>query len=220
MHANAAAQLELALTTDELAAAQASVRELSAALETAQARALAERDAVQHELDLERARASALEVKSNRLEEENKLLLEHVSVTRAALQEAEAEKAALKAERETRAEAERATAKAWLERQAACKPRHSPATSRRPARPRLSACNCRGSGADELGRLEGEAQFWQDCYRNVTKQEVHKPGGGRLAKPFAPMIEVGARSPVRGLRLPKAAAEVPVSPRPTTVLVK
>ena len=74
--------------------------------------------------------------------------------------------------------------------------------------------------ADELGRLEGEAQFWQDCYRNVTKQEVHKPGGGRLAKPFAPMIEVGARSPVRGLRLPKAAAEVPVSPRPTTVLVK
>ena len=151
-------------------------------------------DAVQHELDMERARASALEVKSNRLEEENKLLLEHVSVTRAALQEAEAEKAALKAERETRAEAERATAKAWLERQAAW--------------------------ADELGRLEGEAQFWQDCYRNVTKQEVHKPGGGRLAKPFAPMIEVGARSPVRGLRLPKAAAEVPVSPRPTTVLVK
>ena len=142
MHANAAAQLELALTTDELAAAQASVRELSAALETAQARALAERDAVQHELDMERARASALEVKSNRLEEENKLLLEHVSVTRAALQEAEAEKAALKAERETRAEAERATAKAWLERQAACKPRHSPATSRRPARPHLSACNC------------------------------------------------------------------------------
>ena len=54
----------------------------------------------------------------------------------------------------------------------------------------------------------------------MTKQEVHKPGGGRLAKPFAPMIEVGARSPVRGLRLPKAAAEVPVSPRPTTVLVK
>ena len=194
MHANAAAQLELALTTDELAAAQASVRELSAALETAQARALAERDAVQHELDMERARASALEVKSNRLEEENKLLLEHVSVTRAALQEAEAEKAALKAERETRAEAERATAKAWLERQA--------------------------QWADELTRLEGEAQFWQDCYRNVTKQEVHKPGGGRLAKPFAPMIEVGARSPVRGLRLPKAAAEVPVSPRPTTVLVK
>lgn len=187
-------ELELALTTDELAAAQASVRELSAALETAQARALAERDAVQHELDMERARASALEVKSNRLEEENKLLLEHVSVTRAALQEAEAEKAALKAERETRAEAERATAKAWLARQAAW--------------------------ADELGRLEGEAQFWQDCYRNVTKQEVHKPGGGRLAKPFAPMIEVGARSPVRGLRLPKAAAEVPVSPRPTTVLVK
>ena len=85
-------------------------------------------------------------------------------------------------------------AKAWLERQA--------------------------QWADELGRLEGEAQFWQDCYRNVTKQEVHKPGGGRLAKPFAPMIEVGARSPVRGLRLPKAAAEVPVSPRPTTVLVK
>ena len=187
-------ELELALTTDELAAAQASVRELSAALETAQARALAERDAVQHELDMERARASALEVKSNRLEEENKLLLEHVSVTRAALQEAEAEKQALKAERETRAEAERATAKAWLARQAAW--------------------------ADELGRLEGEAQFWQDCYRNVTKQEVHKPGGGRLAKPFAPMIEVGARSPVRGLRLPKAAAEVPVSPRPTTVLVK
>ena len=187
-------ELELALTTDELAAAQASVRELSAALENAQARALAERDAVQHELDMERARASALEVKSNRLEEENKLLLEHVSVTRAALQEAEAEKAALKAERETRAEAERATAKAWLARQAAW--------------------------ADELGRLEGEAQFWQDCYRNVTKQEVHKPGGGRLAKPFAPMIEVGARSPVRGLRLPKAAAEVPVSPRPTTVLVK
>ena len=187
-------ELELALTTDELSAAQASVRELSAALETAQARALAERDAVQHELDLERARASALEVKSNRLEEENKLLLEHVSVTRAALQEAEAEKAALKAERETRAEAERATAKAWLARQAAW--------------------------ADELGRLEGEAQFWQDCYRNVTKQEVHKPGGGRLAKPFAPMIEVGARSPVRGLRLPKAAAEVPVSPRPTTVLIK
>ena len=149
---------------------------------------------MQHELDMERARASALEVKSNRLEEENKLLLEHVSVTRAALQEAEAEKAALKAERETRAEAERATAKAWLARQAAW--------------------------ADELGRLEGEAQFWQDCYRNVTKQEVHKPGGGRLAKPFAPMIEVGARSPVRGLRLPKAAAEVPVSPRPTTVLVK
>ena len=187
-------ELELALTTDELAAAQASVRELSAALENAQARALAERDAVQHELDMERARASALEVKSNRLEEENKLLLEHVSVTRAALQEAEAEKQALKAERETRAEAERATAKAWLARQAAW--------------------------ADELGRLEGEAQFWQDCYRNVTKQEVHKPGGGRLAKPFAPMIEVGARSPVRGLRLPKAAAEVPVSPRPTTVLVK
>ena len=187
-------ELELALTTDELAAAQASVRELSAALETAQARALAERDAVQHELDMERARASALEVKSNRLEEENKLLLEHVSVTRAALQEAEAEKQALKAERETRAEAERATAKAWLERQA--------------------------QWADELGRLEGEAQFWQDCYRNVTKQEVHKPGGGRLAKPFAPMIEVGARSPVRGLRLPKAAAEVPVSPRPTPVLVK
>ena len=130
-------ELELALTTDELAAAQASVRELSAALENAQA---------------------------------------------------------LKAEREMRAEAERATAKAWLARQAAW--------------------------ADELGRLEGEAQFWQDCYRNVTKQEVHKPGGGRLAKPFAPMIEVGARSPVRGLRLPKAAAEVPVSPRPTTVLVK
>jgi len=194
VHATCAPQLELALTTDELAAAQASVRELSAALETAQARALAERDAVQHELDMERARASALEVKSNRLEEENKLLLEHVSVTRAALQEAEAEKQALKAERETRAEAERATAKAWLARQAAW--------------------------ADELGRLEGEAQFWQDCYRNVTKQEVHKPGGGRLAKPFAPMIEVGARSPVRGLRLPKAAAEVPVSPRPTTVLVK
>jgi len=187
-------ELELALATDELAAAQSSVRELSAALETAQARALAERDAVQHELDMERARASALEVKSNRLEEENKLLLEHVSVTRAALQEAEAEKQALKAERETRAEAERATAKAWLARQAAW--------------------------ADELGRLEGEAQFWQDCYMNVTKQEVHKPGGGRLAKPFAPMIEVGARSPVRGLRLPKAAAEVPVSPRPTTVLVK
>ena len=60
MHATCAPQLELALTTDELAAAQASVRELSAALETAQARALAERDAVQHELDMERARASAL----------------------------------------------------------------------------------------------------------------------------------------------------------------
>ena len=132
-------ELELALTTDELSAAQASVRELSAALETAQARALAERDAVQHELDMERARASALEAKSNRLEEENKMLLENYSVMRTALQEAEAEKQALK---------------------------------------------------------------------------------GRLAKPFAPMIEVGARSPVRGLRLPKAAAEVPVSPRPTTVLVK
>ena len=56
--------------------------------------------------------------------------------------------------------------------------------------------------------------------RNVIKQEVHKPGGGRLAKPFAPTSIIGARSPVRGLRLPKAAAEVPVSPRPTTVLVK
>ena len=84
-------ELELALTTDELSAAQASVRELSAALETAQARALAERDAVQHELDMARARVGA-RGQVNRLEEENKLLLEHVSVARAALQEAEAEK--------------------------------------------------------------------------------------------------------------------------------
>ena len=29
-----------------------------------------------------------------------------------------------------------------------CKPRHSPATSRRPARPRLSACNWRGQVLD------------------------------------------------------------------------
>ena len=38
-----------------------------------------------------------------------------------------------------------------------CKPRHSPATSRRPARPRLSACNWRGSGDEGLrGMCVGE----------------------------------------------------------------
>ena len=99
-------ELEHLLTTDELAA-QAAFVNCRSTRDGAGARARG-RDAVQHELDMERARASALEVKSNRLEEENKLLLEHVSVTRGAAGGRGGE-AALKAERETRAEAERAT---------------------------------------------------------------------------------------------------------------
>ena len=71
--------------------------------------------------------------------------------------------------------------------QALCKPCHSPATSRRPARPRLSACNWRGSGDERAGA----AQAALELHRPPHRRADHQPDA--------------QRQPVRGASLLRGA---------------